>query len=411
MPILFDLNKYYFDPNYNPQDFINRSKINNIFISVGRILMSFIKYPVQDIKNFRGLPDKGKTWVFTATSRHYMSVYGLESHVENLIFLNSRGQVGGDRIYFLPRSISVIFLPVSFFVVALSMLLNVKRFDRYINGFFDIIFTIPRVVNNIVWIKFLRPKKIIILNDFKSESLSLAYAAKKCGIPIISIPHGISYVFSGKLICDRYLVYGESQAKDYCKDINECMGKVRIVGSIKYSQLNKIKQRKRVQSLCIATNIGVNRAILSKIIKEIKAKSAIQIVLRPHPGQDLEKMSKELCVDYSNPDSEDLNALFQRIGCVVSYGSNILLDSAYVGVMSLSFDMYFASTEIVNRHAKILNRFVDDGVCKEVFSVDDILNALDHNLELIQEQRRAVQSYISTTHNPFQEIAREIALL
>ena len=88
LTILTDLNKYYFDPNYNPQDFINRSKINNIFISVGRILMSFIKYPVQDIKNFRGLPDKGKTWVFTATSRHYMSVYGLESHVENLIFLN-----------------------------------------------------------------------------------------------------------------------------------------------------------------------------------------------------------------------------------------------------------------------------------------------------------------------------------
>ena len=266
LSILPDLNKYYFDVDYNAQDFISRSRINNIFISIGRILISFIKYPIQDITNFRRLPGKKKIWAFTVTSAHYRSVCGLESHVENLIFVNPMGKVGSDRIYFLPRSVSVIFLPVSFFIVALSMLLNLKRFDRYINGFFDIIFTIPRVMNNIVWITFLRPKKIIILNDFKSESLSLAYAAKKCGIPCISIPHGISYIFSGKLICDRYLVYGESQVKDYCKDPNESKGKVRIVGSIKYSHINKVKQSKEIQSLCIATNIGVNIELLSKII-------------------------------------------------------------------------------------------------------------------------------------------------
>lgn len=402
IPDILDLNRYYFDTTYDFK-IKNKSIFKYILISLIRMISSVIIYPINDLRNFKKIPIQNKIWVYVRTTTQYNSIKGIEKYNNDIVYLNTKGYVGDVKVNYLPKTIKLFVVPISILYCLCYFIINFKLFIRFLYGFHDVIYTIPRLINYYILINIFKPKMVIILNDFKSEYLTLCYSAKVLNLRTVFIPHSMSHVFSEfECYFDKYLVYGNKQIDDYCKIGNADIKKFKIVGSVRHSYINRQERRKIINIVTIAINVSTDMNIIDKLIYDFKRNTDKKIILRPHPGQIIQNKAKYINIDFSDPETENINDIFDRSDCVISYNSNILVDAAYAGLLSLSYKLVKYDSGTFN--------LAQYNICRTINGIEEFEETITSYDRIMKIQKNAVEYLIANKKDPIKNIADNIII-
>lgn len=307
---------------------------------------------------------KGKTLFYVGTINQYNSIKKIQSRIPNSEIISIRFQEKqlkkfNDIIYvnpFLAYIISILMFP--YFLYLFIMASNRERI-RYRFFFYEHFLSLGLDSYWNIFYFFYKPKKVIIVNELKSEYRTFVLNAKKHNIPSYYIAHGVTFDFKNDLdpICDNYLLSGKYEFDHYTRNNQNKL--FYFVGRPLYDGLKIKTPVKKVKKVGICSNSLSNIDKVVALINKLKNNFSVDIYYRPHPGHN-ENTEKEFCkklnLKYSNSNLIKSNTFLSEIDLIISGESSIIIEAVYSGVFSViyPFDNKFSD----------LQKFVENKVTK-----------------------------------------------
>ena len=292
-----------------------------------------------------------------------------------------------NRIHFISCIFSLSFILQYFFS---------SKKDRlvYADHFNEIFFTFGNLEAAKRIYKSSKINTIVLSNDHSSPYRSLLKYSSSYNVDTIYLQHcSIGYHFPELHFTYSFLDGLETFEK--YKRIGEISGVIFLIGNPRFDIISNYKNKK-VKSgyIGIASNLLDDEQSIIRTCKYLIDNGYNRIYLRPHPNQELKKLSwfVENNILISNSKIENPFDYLSKIDILISGESGIHLDASLMGVMSICY--MFDGKEPADWYAYIKN-----GLIKYIDTLENLKNELDifENYTPNQELLKYYCSSVGTT--------------
>ena len=261
---------------------------------------------------------------------------------------------------------------------------------------------------------------IVMMTDGSAIERAIVLVSKKLGITTLEIQHGVYQLFSplgtGK-VADYILVWGQYFKDLYVKQNFRKSENVHVLGYPRPVKKEKVIEKKN--NPYIVYYLGqdfesYNKKFFNikietvKKINEICNRLGIKFVYRPHPGDNIELLKKNLANIQFTDIKEKLEESFKKADIFISFQSTALVEAAMREEISL---------QLMNYPLKSDN-FEKLGVCNKTFkTIDELEDYLTGIISVSNPDKFRINfnnDYIETRYNPggrFLEIIKEIEVI
>ena len=263
----------------------------------------------------------------------------------------------------------------------------------------------------------IKPDYIILRNDSLLTERAIVLASKKLGITTIVIQHGIyqstSPLTDGK-VADYVLVWGQYFKDLYVKNGIRRPEEVYVLG-YPYP-IEKDVMSYGGKKGCVVCYLGQNIEIydrnylkvkISTIrrLNEICTKLHMNFIYRPHPGDDIKMLKKQLPEVGFSKKGEKMIETFRKCDVFISFSSTSLIEAAMRSKICLQLMDY----------SQQIDNFEELGACnksfKEIEELEEYLKTIVSIQDLSKFKPKFNNNYIDISHNPtkrFLEILDDI---
>jgi uncharacterized pyridoxamine 5'-phosphate oxidase family protein len=250
----------------------------------------------------------------------------------------------------------------------------------------------------VVYLKFQKPKAIIMSNDHVAWHRTLRIAAQKNSIPVVYIQHASVPAKVPKLEFDLSLLEGRDALSKYEK--KGISRKVKLVGMMKYDQYhNYINGATAVDAIGFCTNMLDVEEKIYQSVKELHNKfKNKRVILRPHPRDErhelYDRLKEELGIELSNSKIENSFKYLQKVDVNIAAESNIHLEAVLLNV----YPFYLKLKDEITDHYG----FIKKGLIVDVFeSVTDLSNRIKELKDERPNVRNRAKYYVDTVGEEF----------
>lgn len=263
----------------------------------------------------------------------------------------------------------------------------------------------------------IKPDYIILRNDSLLTERAIVLASKKLGITTIVIQHGIySSTFAptdGK-VADYVLVWGQYFKDLYMKNGIRRPEDIFVLGHPYPIEKDVMSYGKKKG--CVVCYLGQNIEIYNRNflkvkistirrLNEICTKLGMTFIYRPHPGDDIKMLKKQLPEVEFTKKGEKMIETFRKGDVFISFSSTSLIEAAMRSKICLQLMDYSPQ----------MDNFEELGVCnksfKELEELEEYLKTIVSIHDLGKFKPKFNNSYIDISHNPakrFLEILDDI---
>jgi hypothetical protein len=245
----------------------------------------------------------------------------------------------------------------------------------------------------VIYLKFQKPKIIIMSNDHLVWHRTLRMAAQKNSIPVVYIQHASVTEKFPKLEFDLSLLEGKDALNKYAK--RGTSGKVELVGMMKYDKYHEyINNTTTVNTIGFCTNLLDDEIKIYDTIKKLqKICDNKVIIIRPHPRDDrnhlYDRLKNELGIIISDSKSVDSFEYLQKIDINIASESSIHLEAVLLNV----YPIYFKLVDQILDHYK----YIENCLITDVFeSTNELENRLKELNIYRPDIRHKAKFYIDT---------------
>jgi len=310
-------------------------------------LLRYFGHVIGSIKTIRNLPTlwkvkKGDIVVILTSLNQYDSIQELlkdESLNIKPIAIDYAGAGGVLKFpMFISYFLSIFLIPLTFYYYFITKSAYVKKSFRY--GFREYCLTFAYRFVNTAWLKWRKPRLLIVLTDHQMVGRDMVKSARKAGVKSLYMQHASVTDKFPALIMDYAFLEGED-AKDKYLEIGGGHTDT-IIDFVGILKLNKIStEEHQIEMIGICTNefddIAIADGLLSSLEKDFK------ITLRPHPGDSLYEEWRALAekhhITFSDSRREKPADFLSSVNCVVSYNCGITTESLMLNKPTFSFQM------------------------------------------------------------------------
>jgi hypothetical protein len=282
---------------------------------------------------------KNKIICFAESVNQKNALDPLAGRVDNLIFVG----LSKDSENRIPMGIGFI-IGFLLFPVFISDIFKFRNKINKLLYFLESYFFIRGVYYWwVIYLKFQKPKIVIMSNDHLVWHRTLRMAAQKNSIPVVYIQHASVTEKFPKLEFDLSLLEGRDALDKYSKKgVN---GEVALIGMPKFDKYySKINHSKSVKSIGFCTNIHDDESFIEKLCFEMKsAFSEKIIILRPHPGDQrfsfYQNLIDKFKIEFSDWKTENPFEFLQKVDVNVAGESSVHLEAALMNVIPIHYKM------------------------------------------------------------------------
>jgi len=202
-----------------------------------------------------------------------------------------------------------------------------------------------------------KPKAIVFANDHLITARSILLAANYLGIKTYYVQHAAVSEFFPPLEFSHALLEGRDSQLKY-KNCGEIKSQVHLCGMPKFDKyVNELNTKDKVEVVGLAFNqIDAVEDVFSFVSQLKKENTSLEIILRPHPGDDrnmdlLEKFT------FSNSKVESVFSFLSKIDCLIAGESSIHLEAVLLNVYPLHFS--FDKSLFFDCYAFIENKLIE----------------------------------------------------
>jgi hypothetical protein len=366
-----------------------------------------IKQVIKDFQfTFKNDSINDKILCFSNSLNQFNALKPLKSRIENLVF-SGLSRESENRI---PMGVGCVisFLMTPMFIWEIIMYRdNRNKLIYFIESYF---FIRGIYVWWVIYLKFHKPKVIIMSNDHLVWHRVLRMAGQKNSIPVVYIQHASVTEKFPRLEYDLSLLEGRDALSKYEK--KGISGKVELVGMIKYDLYHGyINKTNSVNTIGFCTNLlDEEEKIYNTVTTLYNNIDNKRLIIRPHPRDQrhglYDRLKEELGIELSNSKSENAFEFLQKIDVNVASECSIHLEAVLLNVYPIYFKLKY---ELSDHYGFIKNGLIDD-VFEGVIELSKRIKQLDRNRPFI---RYKAKHYIDTvgTKDDGKSVEKSIHLL
>jgi len=361
--------------------------IKSIF-KLSRIIYNKFKYPYSY---------KNKYIFLVSSVNNYNAlspIYNLLKNESILLKTKFSKNFQGESLpVFIPTLLSIFYLPKILFYLYKASPIEKMTIKIY---FEKILFSMGYEVFFKFSIIFFPPKSIIFSNDHVFETRIPVYHAEKNGIECFYIQHA-SVTKSFPPLFSSYALLEGKDAKIKYEKIKKTKTNVKLIGIPKLDgklSLNSIKNKNNSIGFC-STSALMKSDVINIIQEIVDADLGTKIRFRPHTSEFyIGKYKKENFINgvtFSNPVDEHIVEFLDKIKCLISGNSSVLLEACICGVLPI----YYNAKQTTKYRDNIYDKYgyVKNKIAFEINQGKDLFKYLDNSNYYIIEAQKNLKYY------------------
>lgn len=247
----------------------------------------------------------------------------------------------------------------------------------------------------VIYIKIIKPQKVIFSNDHKNWCRLLNKVCRDNNIPTFYIQHASVTNNFPKLEFDVAILEGQDSFSKY--GVKESSSIMILAGMAKYDKyINEYKKSNYVKNIGICLNLLDDIKLVDKLIEIINIEK-YNLIIRPHP-RDNRSYIKYLNKGISISDSKQKNSFefLKNIDLVIAGETSIHLESVLMNV----YPVYFNFNEINDRYD--VYGYIDNGLVKDIcengYQVLRLIKKIDSKNLNIRNRAKKYNASIGTAY-------------
>lgn len=391
-----------FDLNYQFTD----EKVGNLYLSdeanpqkgiITRIL-SLLKHCFLSIpfKIKKHKISKNSVLFFAYSSNELKSMVPIQTSIEGSCLVG-QNKYKNDFPLFISHLLAIFFIPLVFvrFIFCNDPYLK-KSFHYIFNGFclaYAFSITLP------LWLKTIKPKKIIISNQLSVYHRSLAKSAYRLDIETVFMQHAsVTENFPSLKNYHIAILEGEDSLHKYQKNGSKNI-KIFLAGVAKSDEyFYKINKNNTVKNIGICSNELDNIIEFDKLISQICLMPNLKnIYLRPHPTDrrfdEWKAVAIKYRINFSNVRILNSFDFLSNVDLIISGNSNIHLEAISLNVLSVFFD------SINNKYDHY--GFIKNGLVDYFSDINSVTTRIKECTIEKKNNRNLAKKYIETIDTAF----------
>ena len=258
-----------------------------------------------------------------------------------------------------------------------------------------------------LWLKYIKPKVLVVGNDHIMEHRVMVKAAKDEGVPTIYIQHASVTSDFPPLAFDYALLEGNDALQIYNK-IGKTNSIAFLIGNPKFDKyINNINLSEKIDSIGICANWLEPIDRIEELCSVLTAEfPTINFYLRPHPQDKRiflwEKIVEKYNIKLSQSNEEFIFDFLKKVDLIFAGNTNVHLEAALVNVYPIYYD--FALNPKFESYS-----FVKTGLCEYI---SDPVSAGKRIKELINNRpniRIRTKHYCNTVNTLFDGHSSQLA--
>jgi hypothetical protein len=411
---LFYLNQY-FVIRLGENLYKYNSKLETLYVFRAFITLVYNCLKLKSIKKNDSIRKKYKQIVYVETINQknaLIDVYdSISDKKETLFILNNKLNVNGfDSIFFNTRK--QFFLSLFYFFKALSISKNyIRENNNKINGTHVLVnLSLLLAANKILqgYIQETGCNKVILSNDHNLIPISLLLISKRLKVTSYYIQHASVSPAFPKLLPDVALLEGQ-QAIDVYTKIGNLSKKIHLVGIARLDGFLGSNKSNYSEELIVGFCLKpfYSKELINLIINTVLSiKKVKKIILRPHPGDDLNFYNPFLTtnsIEISNSKIERPHDYLKKVGVIISGESSIIIEAALMKIKTYYINDQVACFDLYG--------YIKNGITTFIENVEDLpqyIEQLEEN-EITQQYENS-KYYCSTVNTEYENHSKELIL-
>lgn len=411
---LFYLNQY-FVIRLGEKVYKYNSKLEIFYVFRAFITLLYNSLKLISLKKNDVINKKYKQIVYVETINQKNAIIDvfntMDDKKETLFILNNQLKIDGfDSVYFNTRKQSL--LSLLYFLKAVSISKKyIRNNKKKINGTHVLVNLSLLLASNKILTKYLKKtecNKIILTNDHNLIPISLLLVSKKMNVTSYYIQHASVSPAFPKLLPDVALLEGQ-QALDIYAKIGNLSKKVDLVGIARLDGFLGFNKNNITEELIVGFCLKpfYSKEITNSIIQTVLSiKKVKKIILRPHPGDDINFYNHFLTSDYieiSNSKIERPHDYLKKVDVIISGESSIVLEAVLMKIKTYYIDDKVACFDLYG--------YIKNGITTFVENVELLTQHIEQLEESeIEQQYNNAKYYCSTVNTEYENHSKELIL-
>ncbi|WP_293893646.1 hypothetical protein [Flavobacterium sp.] len=411
---LFYLNQY-FVIRLGEKVYKYNSQIETLYVFRAFSTLVYNCFKLISFKKNDAIKKKYKQIVYIETINQKNAIIdvfnAMNDKKETLFILNNQLKIDGfDSIYFNTRK--QFLLSLLYFIKAFSISKKyISSHKKNINGTHVLVNLSLLLASNKILEGYLKKtgcSKIILTNDHNLIPISLLLVSKRLKVTSYYIQHASVSPAFPKLLPDVALLEGQ-QAVDVYTEIGNLSRRIYLVGVSRLDGFLCFNKNKAKEELIVGFCLKpfYSKEIIDLIIQTILSiKKVKKIILRPHPGDDLNFYNQFLTsdsIEISNSKIERPHDYLKKVSIIISGESSIILEATLMKVKTYYIDDKVACFDLYG--------YIKNGITTFVENVEFLpqhIEQLEENE--IEQQYNNAKYYCSTVNTEYENHSKELIL-